>query len=57
MINIKKKIFFIIKSIFVLVTFLTLVLFFYAAFFFDPSSIEKKTVENEIIEERQTVGV
>ena len=47
MINIKKKIFFVIKSIFVLVTFLTLVLFFYAAFFYKPSSVEKKTEENK----------
>ena len=55
MIKIKKKIFFVIKSAFALVIFLTLVLFFYAAFFFDPSSIERKTVKNEIIEEEQII--
>ena len=55
MIKIKKKILFIIKSAFALVIFLTLVLFFYAAFFFDPSSIERKTVKNEIIEEEQLI--
>ena len=55
MIKIKKKIFFVIKSAFALVIFLTLVLFFYAAFFFDPSSIERKTVKNEIIEEEQLI--
>ena len=51
MIEIKKKIFFIIKLALVLVVLLTSILFFYAGFFFDPASIEKKTVENEIIEE------
>ncbi len=55
MIKIKKKIFFVIKSAFALVIFLTLILFFYAAFFFDPSSIERKTVKNEIIEEEQLI--
>ena len=55
MIKIKKKIFFVIKSAFALVIFLTLVLFFYAAFFFDPSSIERKTVKNEIIEGEQLI--
>ena len=53
MIKIKKKIFFVIKSALVLVVFLTLILFFYAAFFYDPSSIERKSVENEIIEEER----
>ena len=55
MIKIKKKIFFIIKAAFALVIFLTLVLFFYAAFFFDPSSIERKAVKNEIIEEERLI--
>ena len=55
MIKIKKKIFFIIKAAFALVIFLTLVLFFYAAFFFDPSSIERKTVKNEITEEETLI--
>ena len=53
MIKIKKKIFFIIKAAFALVIFLTLVLFVYAAFFFDPSSIERKIVKNEIIIEEE----
>ena len=55
MIKIKKKIFFIIKTAFALVIFLTLVLFFYAAFFFDTSSIERKTVKNEITEEETLI--
>ena len=55
MIKIKKKIFFIIKAVFALVIFLTLVLFFYAAFFFDTSSIERRTVKNEIIEEERLI--
>ena len=55
MIKIKKKIFFIIKAAFALVIFLTLVLFVYAAFFFDPSSIERKIVKNEIIEEEKLI--
>ena len=55
MIKIKKKIFFIIKAAFALVIFLTLVLFFYAAFFFDTSSIERKTVKNEIAEEERLI--
>ena len=53
MIKIKKKIFFIIKLALVLVVLLTSILFFYAGFFFDPTSIETKTVENEIIEEER----
>ena len=43
MINIKKKIFFVIKTILTTVVFLTLILFLYATFFY-----EKKIVENEI---------
>ena len=55
MIKIKKKIFFIIKAASALVIFLTLVLFVYAAFFFDTSSIERKTVKNEIAEEERLI--
>ena len=55
MIKIKKKIFFVIKSAFALVIFLTLVLFFYAAFFFDPSSLAQSTVKNEIIKEDKNI--
>ena len=51
MIKIKKKIFFIIKAASALVIFLALVLFIYAAFFFNAPPIEKKIVKNEIIEE------
>ena len=42
MIYIKKIIYFIITSSFTLVAFLTLALFFYAAFFFEPPSVERK---------------
>ena len=48
MIKIKKKIFFIIKAASALVIFLTLVLFVYAAFFFNTSPIERKAAKNEI---------
>ena len=49
MIKIKKIIFFTIKSGLALVTLLTIVLFFYAAFFYELSPVEKKTAENEAI--------
>ena len=42
---IKKIIFLTIKSGLALLAFLTLVLFFYAVFFFEPPLVEKKTVE------------
>jgi len=53
--KIKKNIFIIIKTSFALVVFLKLVLFVYAAFFFDTSPIEKKTVKNEIVEEERPI--
>tara|TARA_Y100000590_G_scaffold442289_1_gene570220 strand:- start:2731 stop:3879 length:1149 start_codon:yes stop_codon:yes gene_type:complete len=51
--KIKEKIFSIIKYVFLLIIFLTLILFIYSAFFFDKSSIVKKEVKNEIIKEQQ----
>ena len=48
MIKIKKTIFFIIKSLLTLVALLTLVLFFYAAFYYEPSAVERKITEAEI---------
>ena len=56
MTKIKKNIFFIIKASSALIVFLTLVLFIYAAFFFDTYPIEKKTVKNEIVEEERLIG-
>ena len=53
MIKIKKKIFFIVKAASALVIFLTLVLFVYAALFYDTSPIERKTAKNEIVEEER----
>ena len=53
MTKIKKKIFFIIKAASTLVFFLTLVLFVYAALFYDTSPIERKTAKNEIVEEER----
>ena len=57
MIKIKKIIFFIIKSTLAIVALLTLVLFFYAAFFYDPSSVEKETAENQIIKSEELSDV
>ena len=57
MIKIKKIIFFIIKSTLAIVALLTLVLFSYAAFFYDPSSVEKKTAENQIIKSEESSDV
>ena len=51
MTKIKKNILFIIKTTSALVIFLTLVLFIYAAFFFNTPPIEKEKVKNEITEE------
>jgi len=56
-IKIKKIIFFIIKSTLAIVALLTLVLFFYAAFFYDPSSVEKETAENQIIKSEESSEV
>ena len=53
MIKIKKIIFFIIKSAFVIVALLTLILFFYSAFFYEPSPMDSKTVENQITKEKE----
>ena len=53
MIQIKKKLFFIIKAVLVIVALLTLILFFYSAFFYTPSSIDTKTVENQIKKEEE----
>jgi len=52
-IKIKKKIFFIVKYTLVLTVFLTLVLFFYAAFFFEPSLKKIESTENKIIKEEE----
>jgi len=52
-IKIKKKIFFIVKSTFVLAMFLTLGLFFYAAFFFEPSPKKIESTENKITKEEE----
>ena len=49
----KKNIFIIIKASSALVVFLTLLLFVYAAFFFETSPVEKKIVKNEIVEEER----
>ena len=57
MIKIKKIIFFIIKSTLAIVALLTLVLFFYAAFFYDPSSVEKENAENQIIKSGESSDV
>ena len=46
-----KKIFLFIKSVFAVVAFLILILFFYSAFFYKPPSIEKKVSENQITKE------
>ena len=48
MIKIKKIIIITIKSALALVTLLTLVLFFYAAFYYEPSAAERKITEAEI---------
>ena len=53
MINVKKIIFFIIKSAFTIVALLTLILFFYSAFFYEPSPIDRKSVENQITKEEE----
>ena len=54
MIYIKKIIYFIIKSSFTLVVLLALVLFLYAAFFFEPPTVERKTKENQITKSKES---
>ena len=44
----KEITFFAIKSVLTLVIFLTLILFFYAAFFYEPPLVERKITENQI---------
>ena len=53
MIKVKKIFFFIIKSVLTLIALSILVLFIYAAFFYEPSSIERKTSENKIEKEEK----
>ena len=53
MIKTKKIIFFIIKATFTILILLTLVLFFYSAFFYEPSSVDTKTTENQITKEEE----
>ena len=53
MIKVKKIFFFIIKSVLYLVILSTLVLFFYATFFYEPSPIERKISENQITKEEK----
>ena len=53
MINIKKKIFFAIKSVLALFALLIVVLFFYAAFFFEPLNIKKQETEKRIVENEE----
>ena len=53
MIKIKKIIFFTIKYTLAIVALLTLVLFFYSAFFYESSPIDRKTVENQIAKEEE----
>ena len=53
MIKIKKIIFFIIKSLLTLTVFLSVVLFFYAAFFYEPALVEKKTIDNQVIKSEE----
>ena len=53
MINIKKILFSILKYTIGLVVILTLLLFFYAAIFYDPVDTELKVEENKITEEKE----
>ena len=53
MIKIKKKIFFIIKSILAIFAFLIVILFFYSALFYESSSVDKKFIENKITKEEE----
>ena len=53
MIKVKKIFFFIIKSVLTLIALSALILFIYAAFFYEPSSIERKTSENQIEKEKE----
>jgi len=51
---IKKIIYFIITLSFTLIVFSTLILFFYAAFFFEPPAVEIKTEENQITKNEES---
>ena len=51
--KIKKKLFFIIKSAFVIVIFFSLALFFYSAFFYTPFQIKEKIIASKIAEEEE----
>ena len=51
---IKKIIYFIITLSFTLIVFSTLILFFYAAFFFEPAAVERKTGENQITKSEES---
>ena len=53
MINTKEKIYFTIKLLLSLVAFLTLILFFYAAFFYDPKLVEEAVVKNDNLVEAE----
>ena len=57
MIKIKKIIFFAIKSGLALVALLTLVLFLYAAFFFEPPQVEKGTEKNQDIKNGESFNI
>ena len=54
MIYIKKIIYFIITTSFTLVVFSTLILFFYAVFFFELPTVERKTEENKITKSEES---
>ena len=57
MIKIKKIIFFIIKSTLTIVIFLTLILFLYAAFFYEPSHVERKTTKDQTTKSEEPSGI
>ena len=52
-----KKIFFFIKSVFAVIAFLILILFFYSAFFYEPTSIVKKVPKNQVPTSKYLVKV
>lgn len=57
MINIKKKIYFIITSLFIVVVSLIIILFLYAAFFYETSTTEIKGTENQIEKTEETSNI
>ena len=57
MIKVKKIIFLVIKSVFTIIILLTLVLFFYAAFFYEPSHVDMETTENQITENEKSSDI